>query len=313
MSLQSVDQDPILNKQMRTGAEIRIDVIDSTATTVRMFTGRIDSIFTHYAPDGSMNLDIYALDAMKQIMNSGYTPGVTPPFGTISEVLEYVVGLTGITPSASSETSAIPTWYPLASDGQTNDIVNWLIDGSQGWFMITRTNDEFTFYNSAHTANAIAAGPLFTFSNVHSTDPTHVCLTDINLAFDTFDQANLVYATLLDGVTSYHEQNDDSVELYGVTRGDFDVPALLSESQLIYWVRGVIKRMANKLVKEVAVNGLRPDGTLTDIITLEQGDAIKTEFTRNGETISETSVVARITHSLTPEAWDAKIEIWRGN
>jgi len=119
--LQTLDQDPIANKQMRVGARIRIDVIDSTATTVRAFTGRIDSMFVTYDVDGQMILELFALDAAKQAVNSGYFPGTTPPVGTISQVLEYALGLQGITPHASSQSSTIPTSRCFATCCQAID------------------------------------------------------------------------------------------------------------------------------------------------------------------------------------------------
>lgn len=314
LNLQTLDQDPIANKQMRVGARIRIDVIDSTAATVRVFTGRIDSMFVTYDVDGQMLLEIFALDAAKQAVNSGYFPGATAPVGTISQVLEYALGLQGITPHASSQSSTIPTSYFNDSAFKTTgDLINWLTDAEQGWFMLTPDGDEFIFYNRQHTTTALAGGATYTASNIHSTDPSHLCLTDVQVVFDNFDQANLVNGTLADGMTTGYRANHDSIELYGVTQADVEVTALLSQSQLDSWLDAITTKMTNKVIKQISVNGLTTSGETSGALTLQQGQAIETEFTRNGSTITETSIISKVTHSLRINSWDAKIEIWKGN
>ncbi len=314
MSLQTIDQDPISNRQMRVGAEIRVDIIDASSTAVRVFTGRIDTLFSTYDPDGSMVMEIYAMDAYKELVNTPYqTSGLAPQ--PIANVLTFAMGQVGLTASASSDVNGtIVTHFFNDTDYKTiGEVVGWLMDAEQGWLQLTPDGTEYTFLNRSHAASAIAAGADFTASNIHSSDPSHLCLTDVQLQFDNFDQANIVNAVISDGVTTGTVSNQDSIEMFGASQADVELPGIISVFFLDPWLDAIVNKMGNKLVRQVTVNGLTTDGTLTDILAIDQGDAIRTEFTRNGSTIDETSIVARITHSLTIGAWDAKIEIWKGN
>ncbi len=314
MLIQTDDQDPIVNKQMRVGANIKVDIIDASSATVRVFTGRIDSMFVTYDVDGQMLLEITAVDRFKDAINTLYSyPGILPPSMALGDAVEALMGTVGIYKSPSSESGSLIV-YSFAGQTPPNpvgEVLGWYLDAEQGWFQLTPDGTEYILLNREHNATAIAAGASVTASNIHSTDPSHLCLTDIQIEFDNFDQANQVTGTLADGITTYTAQNNDSIELYGATQASFELPAVYP-GYLEDWANNLTRTMGNKIIRQVSVNGLNTAGEINQALNLQQGDAIQTQFTRNGSTIDETSIVARITHSLTIGSWDAKIEIWKG-
>jgi hypothetical protein len=205
------------------------------------------------------------------------------------------------------------TYQDIAS----GELYAQFLDAELGWLWASRSG--FMYFHTRADVNTIQGqtwnSSNLTVSNIHSTDPKHVCMDNIQLSYDSDAIANVVAVTETFTQAKTTQSNSTSITNYGRQVGRFEVnfnPTSPS-STLAQWASAVATAANPKSITSVSVPVILDSGEVSEIAQNEIGTALQVEFAQTGfTTLQELYMISRINHMITADHWEMNIGLWRG-
>ena len=311
LTLQSLDFDPNVNKNIRTNTAIRLR-IDNGVVDHTLFTGYIDTISVQYTPTGLNLIQISAYDIYKSLVNSrlatydttDYVAGYVTPLEAITKA----VTLAGyeMSPLSAASEGKIPT--AVETEIKANAPINDAIQVGLGVVWVDQETEQIVFIPRPSSANGTVT--TWTVGNNHGA-PFHLCMSDIQVYSDADTIFNSLKVTLeSDELTSISVQDIDSIQLYGESAADV-VLNVTDETELTRWAEAVFVNTADKLVKEVETPTIDREGNLTEAALFTPGTLIGVNFVKNQLNINDFYTVTKVSHSIDVDNWYTTLELWK--
>jgi hypothetical protein len=202
-------------------------------------------------------------------------------------------------------------------DISSGELYAQFLDAELGWMWANR--DGGMYYHTRADVNTIQSqawsSSNLTVSNIHSTNVKHVCMDEIQLAYNSDGIANVVAVTEVFNQTKTTQTNSTSVTAYGRQVGRFEVnfnPASPS-STLAQWASAVATAANPKSITQVSVPVILDSGEVSEIAQTEVGQGLQVQFAQTGfTTLQEIYMTSRISHMITADHWEMNIGLWRG-
>jgi hypothetical protein len=201
-------------------------------------------------------------------------------------------------------------------DITSGELYAQFLDAELGWLFATR-DGEMYFYTRADV-NTIQGqtwnSANITVSNVHSNSANHVCMDNIQLAYNSDNIANQVRVTNeFTGIKSV-STNSTSVGLYGRQLADFSVNFDPSTGTTLgAWASAVATAANPKSITSVSVPVVTDLSEVSDIVFSDVGSALQVEFAQTGfSTLQELYMITRLNHVIDANHWELNIGLWRG-
>lgn len=314
--MQSADYDPGNHGAIHIGTPVRISYRpypdSSPAFWQQIYAGQVESFATTYDRWGNTNIQIGLRDAMRDFLNKQVTSfSVGSYSGTMLTnmvTLGYYTGAYNFDPGTS--------WGTFYTQTLTNttigEIVNIILNGSLGYLWIGQ--DE-TMYFMEHQSfdNILDLGPTWLFSNIHSTDPYHICMSDLKVVADSAVLPNTLRANYsVNNGTQATKTYPDSIALYGTIQLEVDT-YLANTPSANTWLDAISLNKGSRRVETVTFQPIQRDGTdrgwhLSDQLFT----VVNVEYVNTGINMNEDYVVTRQIDTITRESWDTTLELWRG-
>lgn len=307
----------------------------TAGTWTRLFSGYIQNIEMNYvatAKSGASALDkgklqvtITAYDISRIALNtqiSSFTIAGTSArsFINVIDQLGTAIGAIDARYAWSQVGSGGSSTYQHAYtylDISSGELYAQFLDAELGWLWAHK-NGSMRFMTRADVNTVQSqtwSSSNLTVSNIHSTASTHVCMDNIQLAYDSDAIANVVAVTETFNQTKTTQTNSTSVNDYGRQVGRFEVnfnPASPS-STLAQWASAVATAANPKSITHVSVPVILDSGEVSEIADSEIGSALQVEFAQTGFTnLQELYMISRINHTINPDHWEMTIGLWRG-
>jgi hypothetical protein len=203
-------------------------------------------------------------------------------------------------------------------DVASGELFNQFLDAELGWLYASRNSGmRYLTRADVNTIQGYAFDPLnLTVSNVHSTSDLHVCMDNIQLAYNSDNIANQVRVTNAVTGVKTTATNSTSVGLYGRQLADFEVnfdPTVSGGTTFANWASAVSGAANPKSVTSVSVPAIRRDGFPSEILEEEIGSSLQVEFASAGlPTLQERYMITRLNHVIDADHWELNIGLWRG-
>jgi hypothetical protein len=215
--------------------------------------------------------------------------------------------------SGGSSTFQYPNTY---LDIPSGELFEKFLDAELGWLYATRNSGmRYLTRADVNTIQGYAFDPLnLTVSNVHSTSDLHVCMDNIELAYNSDNIANQVRVeNALTGIRTT-ATNATSVSLYGRQLADFIVEFDPSAgTTFANWASAVANAADPKNIRSVSVPAIRRDGFPSEILEEDIGRSLQVEFASAGlPTLQERYMITKMNHYITANHWELNIGLWRG-
>jgi hypothetical protein len=201
-------------------------------------------------------------------------------------------------------------------DITSGELYAQFLDAELGWLFATRDGGMY-FYTRADV-NTIQGqtwnSANITVSNVHSNSANHVCMDNIQLAYNSDNIANQVRVTNeFTGIKSV-STNSTSVGLYGRQLADFSVNFDPSTGTTLgAWASAVAIAANPKSITSVSVPVVTDLSEVSDIVFSDVGSALQVEFAQTGfSTLQELYMITRLNHVIDANHWELNIGLWRG-
>jgi hypothetical protein len=311
LTLQSYELDPTVNKNIRASTRIRVRLESSEIDRI-LFQGTIDTIDVAYFPDGLNLISISAIDLYKNLVNSRFPVWNTSTFGsyaTVDEVME-LVGISsglGISPDSVALEGRIP------SVNETNlvasNIINEALQVGLGIVWLDQETSEIVYI--PRPSNETGTPTTYTIGNDHSSDPYHLCLSQINVSSD----ADAVYNSLRVVLASDDTQqvvikDQDSIDLYGESAVDVTLNTTDS-TELANWATRVFTNNPENLVSQVQTPAKDRLGTLTNAAVFTPGTTIGVSYTRDQLNIVGFYTIIKVSHRIDVDNWFTTLDLWK--
>ena len=309
---------------------------------VALFTGFIQNIEMNYVATakaggkdpafptdpinrGKLQVTITANDYTRLALNtqiSTFNITGTSTRSFISVMTQLATAITAID-SRYSQTQALSggsSTYQHAftyQDISSGELYAQFLDAELGWLWSNR--DGGMYFHTRADVNTIQGqtwnSSSTTVSNIHSTSANHVCMDNLQLAYDSDAISNVVAVTETFNQTKTTQTNASSVTAYGRQVGRFEVnfnPTSPS-STLAQWASAVATAANPKSITQVSVPVILDSGEVSIIAQTEIGQGLQVEFGQTGfTTLQEIYMVSRLNHIITAEHWEMNIGLWRG-
>jgi hypothetical protein len=312
LTLQSYDLDPTVNKNIRANTKIRLR-LDSTEIDRVLFVGYIDTIDVTYYPMGPNLIRIRAFDVYKNLVNTRIDDWDTTDFpagyATTDEVFELVALKTGIGLSANSE----PTIGRIPAEQVDNilvpDVLNDAIDVGLAVVWIDQETEELTVIQRPSSSQG--ASTTYVVGNDHSSDPYHLCMSEINVNSDADAVYNSLKVSLAsDEATFVFLRDQDSIDLYGESPIDVSINTT-DATELARWATAVYRQAPTKLVSQVATPAKDRLGNLTAAAVFTPGTLVGVRYTTSQLNIVDFYTVIRVSHEIDVDNWFTTLELWK--
>jgi hypothetical protein len=312
LTLQSYDLDPTVNKNIRANTKIRLR-LDSTEIDRVLFVGYIDTIDVTYYPMGPNLIRIRAFDVYKSLVNTRIedwdTTGLPAGYATTDEVFELVALKTGIGLSANSE----PTVGRIPAEQVDNilvpDVLNDAIDVGLAVVWIDQESEELTVIPRPSSSQGTAT--TYVVGNNHSSDPYHLCMSEINVNSDADAVYNSLKVSLAsDDTTFVFLRDQDSIDLYGESPIDVSINTT-DATELGRWATAVYRQAPTKLVSQVATPAKDRLGNLTAAAVFTPGTLVGVRYTTSQLNIVDFYTVIRVSHEIDVDNWFTTLELWK--
>jgi hypothetical protein len=198
-------------------------------------------------------------------------------------------------------------------------IYQHLLDAELGWLWASPfSNGDMEFMTRTDVATQKGSAwdsTALTVSNIHSTSLSHVCMDNMQLAYNSDNIANQVRVT--NGVTGVKTTatNSSSVTAYGRQLADFEVifDGVSPSSTYAQWASAVANAANPKAITNISVPVITDAGFPSLIILRDVGEPLQVEFASAGlPTLQEKYLMTRHNHVITAEHWEMNIGLWRG-
>jgi hypothetical protein len=312
LTLQSYDLDPTVNKNIRANTKIRLR-LDSTEIDRVLFVGYIDTIDVTYYPMGPNLIRIRAFDVYKSLVNTRIddwdTTGLPAGYATTDEVFELVALKTGVDLSANSE----PTVGRIPAEQVDNilvpDVLNDAIDVGLAVVWIDQETEELTVIPRPSSSQGTAT--TYVVGNDHSSDPYHLCMSEINVNSDADAVYNSLKVSLAsDDTTFVFLRDQDSIDLYGESAIDVSINTT-DATELSRWATAVYRQAPTKLVSQVATPAKDRLGNLTAAAVFTPGTLVGVRYTTSQLNIVDFYTVIRVSHEIDVDNWFTTLELWK--
>jgi hypothetical protein len=311
LTLQSYELDPTVNKNIRASTKIRIR-IESPEIDRTLFQGTIDTIDVTYFPDGLNLISITAIDFYKNLVNSRFPVWNTSTFGSYATV-EEVMELVGISSGLGISPDSIPLEGRIPSVNETgvvaSNIINEALQVGLGIVWIDQETSEIVYI--PRPATETGTPTTYVIGNNHSSDPYHLCLSQINVNSD----ADAIYNSLRVVLASDDTQvvtikNQDSIDFYGESAVDVTLNTTDS-TELANWALRVFNNNPQNLVSQVQTPALDRLGTLTNAAVFTPGTTIGVSYTRDQLNIVGFYTIIKVSHRIDVDNWFTTLELWK--
>jgi hypothetical protein len=311
LTLQSYELDPTVNKNIRASTKIRIR-IESPEIDRTLFQGTIDTIDVTYFPDGLNLISITAIDFYKNLVNSRFPVWNTSTFGSYATV-EEVMELVGISSGLGISPDSIPLEGRIPSVNETGvvaaNIINEALQVGLGIVWIDQETSEIVYI--PRPATETGTPTTYVIGNNHSSDPYHLCLSQINVNSD----ADAIYNSLRVVLASDDTQvvtikNQDSIDFYGESAVDVTLNTTDS-TELANWALRVFNNNPQNLVSQVQTPALDRLGTLTNAAVFTPGTTIGVSYTRDQLNIVGFYTIIKVSHRIDVDNWFTTLELWK--
>ena len=315
---------------------IRIQYDIGGASFQSIFEGYIQNIAMTYIPQakasgnnnerGQLQVDITANDMGRIALNTqigtfNITGTSTRSFINLMNQLETAITAIDSRYSQAQVLSGGSSTFQYANtflDVPSGELFTQFLDAELGWLFASRNSGmRYLTRADVNTIQGYAFDPLnLTVSNVHSTSDLHVCMDNIQLAYNSDNIANQVRVT--NEVTGIQttSTNSTSVGLYGRQLADFEVnfdPTVSGGTTFAQWASAVSGAANPKSVTSVSVPAIRRDGFPSEILEEEIGSSLQVEFASAGlPTLQERYMITRFNHVIDADHWEVNIGLWRG-
>lgn len=308
--MQSVDYDPFVNGTIHAGTPLRITIDpDSTGTWQEIYVGKVQSFQTSYNAQGLNNIEFVAVDEMTAFLNTPLAAYSIAAGQTTAEIIDdLVVGYW--TGSWYLDTNYLTTLEATTYTNTTiGEVINDVLNSELGYLYVAQ-NGEINYIAHATFDSIVATGPAYYFESTHSTDPGHICMSDLVMDANSNNLPNQIKAT--NSTLEATATNTDAVTLYGPL--SFTVPTIVQNATQLQLVLDAITlnvrlRRARALTfQPIARDGEFRSWHLADRLF----NCVNVNYNLGGLTLNENYIVTKQTDIITPDSWDTTLELWRG-
>jgi hypothetical protein len=306
----------------------------TAGTWTRLFAGYIQNIEMNYvatAKSGASALDkgklqvtITAYDISRialntQISTFNITGTSARSFINVMDQLGTAIGAIDSRYAWSQALSGGSSTYQNAYtylDIASGELYAQFLDAELGWLWAHKNGS--MRYMTRADVNTVQgqtwSSSNLTVSNIHSTASKHVCMDNIQLAYDSDAICNVVAVTETFNQTKSTQSNSSSITAYGRQVGRFEVnfdPTAVTT--LAQWASAVATAANPKSIRMVSVPVILDSGDVSEIADSEIGSALQIEFAQTGfTTLQELYMISRINHVIDADHWEMNIGLWRG-
>lgn len=309
--LQSFELDPTVNKNIRASTRIRVRLEDEELDRV-LFQGTIDTINVTYYPDGLNLIEITAMDFYKNLVNKRFPTWDTTPLGsyaTVDDVFELVgiqSGL-GVSPNSVSLEGKIPA--VSETNVVASSIINEALQVGLGIVWLDQETQEITYI--PRPATETGTPTTYIIGNNHSSDPYHLCLSEIGVFSDADAVYNSLKVTLASDDTEVVVLKDqDSIDLYGESAVDV-ILNTTDATELARWATTVFRQNPENLVNMVVTPAKDRLGNLTNAAVFTPGTTIGVSYTKNQLNIVGFYTIIKVNHRIDVDNWFTTLELWK--
>ena len=311
LTLQSYDLDPTVNKNIRASTRIRVRLEDDELDRI-LFQGFIDTINVTYYPDGLNLIQITSFDGYKNLVNSRFANwDTTTGFGyaTVDEVLELV----GIQSGLGISPDSIELGGKIPSVTETNvvaaGIINEALQVGLGIIWLNQDTQEITYI--PRPATETGTPTTYVVGNNHSSDPYHLCLSEIGVFSDADAVYNSLKVTLAsDDSITVNLRDQDSIDLYGESAIDVLLNTT-DTTEMSVWASRVFTQNPENLVNMVVTPTIDRLGNLTDAALFSPGTTIGVSYTKNQLNIVGFYTIIKVSHRIDVDNWFTTLELWK--
>jgi hypothetical protein len=311
ITLQSYDLDPTVNKNIRASTKIRVR-LESDELDRILFQGTIDTINVTYFPDGLNLIQITGLDNYKNLVNSRFAEWDTTPLGasaTTDEILELIGLKSGLGVSSNSVElgGLIPT--VTTQNVVVSGLINEALQVGLGIVWLDQDTQEITYIPrpASETGNATT----YIIGNNHSSNPYHLCLSEINVFSDADAVYNSLRVTLAsDDTITVVLKDQDSIDLYGESAVDVIVNTT-DAFELATWAVEVFSNNPQNLVNRVVTPALDRVGNLTNAAVFTPGTTVGVSYTKDQLDIVGFYTIIKVSHRIDVDNWFTTLELWK--
>ena len=312
LTLQSYDLDPTVNKNIRANTKIRVR-LDSPEIDRVLFVGYIDTIDVTYYPMGPNLIRIRAFDVYKSLVNTRIDDWDTTDFpagyATTDEVFELIALKSGVGLSPDSQPTVGRIPAVQVDNILVPDVINDAIDVGLAVVWIDQENEALTVIPRPSSSEGTST--TYVVGNDHSSNPYHLCMSEINVNSD----ADAVYNSLKVALTSDEEtfvflRDQDSIDLYGESAIDVSINTT-DATELSRWATAVYRQAPTKLVSQVVTPAKDRLGNLTAAAVFTPGSLVGVSYTTSQLNIVGYYTVIRVSHEIDVDNWFTTLELWK--
>lgn len=308
--MQSVEYDPFVNGTIHAGTPVRITIDpDGTDTWQEIYVGKVQSFQTSYNAQGLNNIEFVAVDDMTAFLNTrldtfDITAGQTA--ADVIDILVYAYWQGGIYLDTNFLTTLEATSYTNTTVGAViNDVLN-----SELGYLYVAQNGEINFIAHSTFDSIVETGPAYFFESTHSSDPGHICMSDLVMDANSNNLPNQIKAT--NSSLELTATNTDAVELYGPLA--FTVPTIVEDAtQLQLVLDAITLNVRLRRARALTFQPIQRDGEFRSWHLADRlFNCVNVSYDLGGLTLNENYVVTKQIDIITPESWDTTLELWRG-
>ncbi len=324
---QSVDYDPFMNAQVKTGTPIRIRVRPepdtAPSTWVTLFQGVVDTASSSYSITWKNTVTLTAVTKLRSFLNFTAEPGETTPALTTPDpcyAADYLAAMnTAFGETIVSYGGGGGALYGYQLEGidsydpvQFGEIVNRLIDANLGALVYLPLDDpDFHYlYNYVEIVNRDLS-PAVYFQAEPSAEPLRSSFSDITIGFDTAEIVNSVNFSTTMGFGPEVVKNQDSIDLYGDLGLELET-LHYNDNDAIEWASRIALRFPDRRVQAIEAPGILRAGQLNQNLLRQPLDAANVEVNNTNLVINENYLITRVRHYIDPETWTCNLELWKG-
>jgi hypothetical protein len=336
--LSGFDVDPTLNPLFDLNHEIRVLVrAPGTTEFSPIFTGFVDDIQTSYAADGQITTSLTCTDWLSKIMNITVDAELyIAPEQNFAERANYLID-TFVLP-AYPNIDISPAWFDIYGGSifpeetgfdrtgftTTGELFQEIIEGEAGMIVASRTGVVYGFgrWYYDYLKEQLDLGTVgndFGFSNVHSSSLDHFCMGDVETLFgksDVVNEVTLGFSSTANGFDDkVVKKNEVSIAALGHLPTSIDLYVSPGDTgdDLTYlqsWADDLTLPEGNTRINSITWSPIRRDGLLNNSWNWDPG--AKVVRVRVSETLNDKYIVSKLNHSITPENWVIRAELWKG-
>lgn len=314
--LQTPEYDPFTHGTIRTGTLVRIRILplpdSDPVVDDLLYTGQVQSFKSSYDARGNNLVTLECVDALQAFLN---TKVATYTIAALSKYPNDV--LTDLCNSywnTSFFGAFNPDIYYMAAQTYTNvtvgDIVNDCLVAGLG-ALYTTPDGDLNYRSEEDLQNILESVYSYDFSTIHSTGPTHICMSELEMAADSRNLPNEIIASYTGGGL-LALRNQDAYDLYGAISLQVDLPIDDSTGTQL-WLNRLNLTTKLRRVESLTFQGVARDGLVRDWSNVDHlFDPQIVSYTLGGLSFTDKYFVTRQRDVITPVSWDITLELWRG-